>query len=223
MSEDRDQKAQDFLKHLSGLSFNQQCADCAKPGPTWVNLSLGVFICHECAGKHRAMSTVVQPRVRSTVIDKLSLDDLRILYVGGNKHMHHFENNSNLNVKYKDAGAFIKDLEKRTAESEAKEPGDSFLESKSKAPAAAFGKAAIKKQSMPKFGSKINFSQEKEEPKKVLERKKEEPPVKIIESSQAPARTVFSRNIKNTSNMKKDIDSSRSPFSFKPAERENKN
>ena len=33
----------------------QMCFDCARKGPTWASVHMGVFICLDCAGRHRQL------------------------------------------------------------------------------------------------------------------------------------------------------------------------
>ncbi|KAM4751375.1 arf-GAP with dual PH domain-containing protein 1-like isoform 2-T2 [Anableps anableps] len=37
---------------------NNRCADCAAPEPDWASYTLGVFVCLNCTGMHRNLSTV---------------------------------------------------------------------------------------------------------------------------------------------------------------------
>eukprot|EP01138_Halocafeteria_seosinensis_P012469 gb/GECG01012741.1/.p1 GENE.gb/GECG01012741.1/~~gb/GECG01012741.1/.p1 ORF type:complete len:485 (+),score=77.88 gb/GECG01012741.1/:1-1455(+) len=47
---------------------NQYCADCNMKGPTWASINLGLFMCMDCSGIHRAMGTHVT-KVKSTTLD----------------------------------------------------------------------------------------------------------------------------------------------------------
>uniref|UniRef100_A0A672HUL1 ArfGAP with dual PH domains 2 n=1 Tax=Salarias fasciatus TaxID=181472 RepID=A0A672HUL1_SALFA len=44
---------------------NDRCADCGAPGPDWASCKLGVFVCLQCSGTHRSLST----RVKSLLLD----------------------------------------------------------------------------------------------------------------------------------------------------------
>ncbi|XP_014847452.1 PREDICTED: arf-GAP with dual PH domain-containing protein 2-like isoform X1 [Poecilia mexicana] len=46
---------------------NNQCADCAAPEPDWASYTLGVFVCLNCSGMHRNLSTV--SKVKSIRLD----------------------------------------------------------------------------------------------------------------------------------------------------------
>ena len=40
-----------ILKELASLSCNRNCFDCLQRGPTYVNMTIGSFICTSCSGK----------------------------------------------------------------------------------------------------------------------------------------------------------------------------
>ena len=62
--------ARERLKKLLKLPGNSTCADCSTPGrPNWASVSLGVFLCRDCATIHRGLGSHVS-RVRSVGLDE---------------------------------------------------------------------------------------------------------------------------------------------------------
>ncbi|KAE8629348.1 hypothetical protein XENTR_v10000451 [Xenopus tropicalis] len=47
---------------------NRSCADCRAPSPDWASISLGVVICKNCAGQHRALGSNIS-KVHSLILD----------------------------------------------------------------------------------------------------------------------------------------------------------
>ena len=48
---------------------NKECADCTAKNPKWAAYNWGIFICHNCSGKHRNLGTGVS-KVRSINLDR---------------------------------------------------------------------------------------------------------------------------------------------------------
>eukprot|EP01120_Amphizonella_sp_Union-15-10_P009575 TRINITY_DN3662_c0_g1_i1.p1 TRINITY_DN3662_c0_g1~~TRINITY_DN3662_c0_g1_i1.p1 ORF type:complete len:280 (-),score=43.84 TRINITY_DN3662_c0_g1_i1:21-812(-) len=86
MSEDKSQ-LYDFLL----LPGNETCADCkAKDPQPWASVNLGIFLCINCAGCHRALGAHVS-KVLSVSLDDWKQEDIKsVLSVG----------NENSNLKY---------------------------------------------------------------------------------------------------------------------------
>ena len=40
-------------------AHNNKCFECGCPGPQWVSINNGIFICLQCAGKHRGFGVQV--------------------------------------------------------------------------------------------------------------------------------------------------------------------
>jgi hypothetical protein len=71
------------LRALLARADNRRCADCASRAPTWASLNLGVFVCLNCAGAHRGLSTAVS-RVRSCTLDAWTADGVAVMAALGN-------------------------------------------------------------------------------------------------------------------------------------------
>ncbi|XP_029944580.1 arf-GAP with dual PH domain-containing protein 2 [Salarias fasciatus] len=59
---------------------NDRCADCGAPGPDWASCKLGVFVCLQCSGTHRSLST----RVKSLLLDFFEDDVVESMKSKGN-------------------------------------------------------------------------------------------------------------------------------------------
>ncbi|KAM0680448.1 hypothetical protein GINT2_000924 [Glugoides intestinalis] len=212
-----DSKIEEFLEKLMSLSYNKKCADCGKSNPSWATVTYGFFICIECASLHRSLG-VLKSKVKSTKIDKWNLDELRRMYVGGNKYKHMLASTAE---RYTNTEEFVADLDKRFKENQKKEPEGLFMTIHNDKKAIGMGNIRIEKKSKPKFSDCIDEStpSEKEERQEEDEGEGEEIQIEekleISEKEETPL--VMSKSNKT---LKKSLNPSRSPFSFSVKEHE---
>lgn len=95
-SEIRDQ----VFKELMQNKENTICFDCNNKNPVWASVNLGVFICFECAGRHRSYGTSIS-FVRSICLDKWKYSQLETMKIGGNKKASDYFKNSNIDYEDK--------------------------------------------------------------------------------------------------------------------------
>jgi ADP-ribosylation factor GTPase-activating protein 2/3 len=82
-----------ILEKLRTLPDNNKCLDCEKKNPKWASVYLGIFLCLDCAGKHREYS-IKYSFVRSLTLDGWSKRQITFLEIGGNaKAAEYFRKN----------------------------------------------------------------------------------------------------------------------------------
>lgn len=209
-----DTKANEFLEYLLHLSYNRQCADCGRKDPSWASVNYAFFICYECSALHRSLGSS-KSKVKSIQMDSWNRDELRRMYVGGNKNVSKLGSNVDFIAKYKNTTKFEKELDKLEAESKLKEPDDLFME-KTAQKAHSFGKASVQLKGKQKFSDVISSSDE--EAPNMEQAKSEKPTSKISQINKAESDEKEEKNLerieKPTVNLKKSVNPSRSPFSF---------
>lgn len=50
MKRKQDEKHLKILRELVSQSGNKECFDCRQRGPTYVNMTIGSFVCTSCSG-----------------------------------------------------------------------------------------------------------------------------------------------------------------------------
>lgn len=136
-----------FFKIQRKKSANKRCIDCKAASSVWINLTFSVFICSECAGKHRNLGSEVC-KVKSTLHDKWTLDELRRVFVGGNsKVLSHLDFEMPIQTRYKNK-AYVKLLNEMVHDvgDEDLFKDETILEDK------VFENTEIKEIAIPKFG-----------------------------------------------------------------------
>jgi len=71
------------LDKLLSKPGNTNCADCGANSPRWASISIGVFLCPNCAGAHRSLGTHVSV-VKSVDLDVWKDEWLSVLERVGN-------------------------------------------------------------------------------------------------------------------------------------------
>lgn len=46
----QEEKHLKMLRDMTGLPHNRKCFDCDQRGPTYVNMTIGSFVCTSCSG-----------------------------------------------------------------------------------------------------------------------------------------------------------------------------
>ncbi len=210
-----DSKTIKFLKYLMSLSYNRNCADCGKYNPVWADVKFGFFICYECAGKHRSLGPNIC-KIKNTTMDVWSTDDLRRMYVGGNKYAYKLKSDLDILSKYQNNEDFINELNKKCDDSSNKEPGVNFMNVNKSEDTPSFGNRSFVKKSINRMGDKMKIVTSFEENntvnnvKSVDGIKEENEKIEIIKPKIIPG------NPKKKYSYKTDNDLHRSPFIFKP-------
>lgn len=80
---------------------NRTCFDCGVRNPSWMSLSLGVWLCLECSGEHRSMG-VHLTFVRSATLDSFTPVQIIQVAAGGNGRAKEFFRKHGIVGKRKD-------------------------------------------------------------------------------------------------------------------------
>lgn len=62
---------------------NRSCIDCSAPNPVFTSLNNAVFLCENCANRHKALGPNIS-LVKSLINTQFSEDEINLLRVGGN-------------------------------------------------------------------------------------------------------------------------------------------
>ena len=69
---------------LRAIAGNNVCCDCEEKNPQWASVSLGIFMCLECSGRHRALGVHIS-FVRSVSMDSWTDKQIKCMRLGGNQ------------------------------------------------------------------------------------------------------------------------------------------
>ncbi|KAF9761446.1 putative ADP-ribosylation factor GTPase-activating protein AGD8 [Nosema granulosis] len=137
-----------FFQYLKSQSANKQCADCERHSPVWASTSFGIFLCSDCAAKHRALGVNIS-KIKSTLLDKWTVGELRRLWVSGNNLANELGDGCDIRMKYTNAEDYKSKIDKLVQESLKKQPGCGFINKENKKPTVVVNK--VKKVPVPKF------------------------------------------------------------------------
>ncbi|XP_033760735.1 arf-GAP domain and FG repeat-containing protein 1-like isoform X1 [Pecten maximus] len=78
----QDEKHLKMLREMAALPHNKQCFDCHQRGPTYVNMTVGSFVCTSCSGILRGINP--PHRVKSISMTSFTPDEMEFLKCHGN-------------------------------------------------------------------------------------------------------------------------------------------
>lgn len=79
----QDEKHLKMLREMAALSSNKQCLDCHQRGPTYVNMTIGSFVCTSCSGILRGLNP--PHRVKSISMASFTPEEMEYLKCHGNE------------------------------------------------------------------------------------------------------------------------------------------
>ena len=69
--------------------YNKNCFECKTKNVMWASVSMGIFLCTNCAGDHRGFGVHIS-FVRSQTLDKWSEDQIKVMEISGNERLKTF-------------------------------------------------------------------------------------------------------------------------------------
>uniref|UniRef100_A0A8C2ICY4 ArfGAP with dual PH domains 2 n=1 Tax=Cyprinus carpio TaxID=7962 RepID=A0A8C2ICY4_CYPCA len=82
------EKNKKTLLELAKLPENSCCADCGAADPDWASYTLGIFVCLNCSGTHRNLSTI--SRIKSIRLDFWDDELVQFMKSNGNRAAKNF-------------------------------------------------------------------------------------------------------------------------------------
>ncbi|KAG8228593.1 hypothetical protein J437_LFUL009298 [Ladona fulva] len=79
----QDEKHLKILRELVSLQGNKQCFDCHQRGPTYVNMTIGSFVCTSCSGMLRGLTP--PHRVKSISMASFTPEEIELIKSRGNE------------------------------------------------------------------------------------------------------------------------------------------
>ncbi|OWR52434.1 drongo protein isoform 2 [Danaus plexippus plexippus] len=80
----QDDKNLEVLRELISLNGNKYCLDCNQRGPTYVNTTIGSFVCSKCSGMLRGLTP--PHRVKSISMATFTPEEIEFIKVRGNDY-----------------------------------------------------------------------------------------------------------------------------------------
>ncbi|XP_043231282.1 arf-GAP domain and FG repeat-containing protein 1-like isoform X2 [Amphibalanus amphitrite] len=79
----QEEKNLQLLREQAALAPNKQCLDCGQRGPTYVNMTIGSFVCTSCSGRLRGLTP--PHRVKSISMASFSAEEIEFIKQRGNE------------------------------------------------------------------------------------------------------------------------------------------
>ncbi|XP_063974196.1 arf-GAP domain and FG repeat-containing protein 1 isoform X2 [Diachasmimorpha longicaudata] len=79
-----DEKHLKILRELVSQGGNKECFDCRQRGPTYVNMTIGSFVCTSCSGMLRGLTP--PHRVKSISMATFTQEEIEFIKERGNEH-----------------------------------------------------------------------------------------------------------------------------------------
>lgn len=82
----QDDKVLKTLRELVGIGGNKECFDCGQKGPTYINMTIGSFVCTTCSGILRGLTP--PHRVKSISMATFTQEEIDFVRQNGNDTCH---------------------------------------------------------------------------------------------------------------------------------------
>jgi Arf-GAP domain and FG repeats-containing protein 1 len=73
-----------LIRELASLIYNKQCSECHQKGPTYVNITIGTFVCTTCSGILRGLNP--PHRLKSINMATFTMDEVTFIREHGNNY-----------------------------------------------------------------------------------------------------------------------------------------